>query len=97
MWTDDGKIGNFYIIKDFPYRWIAEAKGSHVNKVSREEIEANAHLIAAAPELLEALEEAVFLLDGYLVQHGSAPSMAKKMKGLKSVIAKATGKKERVQ
>jgi hypothetical protein len=36
--------------------WIAEVKGSHVNRgITRIEIEANAKLIAAAPDLLEAL------------------------------------------
>lgn len=35
--------------------WIAEAKGSHVGPESIDEIRSNAKLIAAAPDLLEAL------------------------------------------
>lgn len=38
--------------------WIAEVKGTHVGNHSQEEVYANAKLIAAAPELLEALIEA---------------------------------------
>lgn len=35
--------------------WIAEAKGTHVFNGTADEVLANAQLIAAAPELLEAL------------------------------------------
>lgn len=38
--------------------WIAEAKSSHVNKgMTKQEFVANARLIAAAPDLLEAVEQ----------------------------------------
>lgn len=36
--------------------WIADVHGAHVGPKSRDEADANARLIAAAPELLEALE-----------------------------------------
>lgn len=46
------------IKSDIPKRdWICESKGSHVNNgISTEEMEANAKLIAAAPDLLMALQ-----------------------------------------
>lgn len=54
------------------------------------EHEANAKLIAAAPDLLEALKDALFHLQGYLVRYGHGPTMSKKMSAYKSVIEKAT-------
>lgn len=51
---------------------------------------ANAKLIAAAPELLEALKETLFLLQGYAVQYGHAPTLDKKIKTAKEAIKKAT-------
>lgn len=51
----EGSIAIKSDVNDRP--WIAEAKGSHVNDgMGLEEFEANAKLIAAAPELLEALK-----------------------------------------
>ena len=57
---------------------------------SIEEWEANARLIASAPELLEALKECYFIAQGYMVTYGHSPSMDKKMAAIKAVIQKAT-------
>lgn len=56
--TDDAE-GSIAIESNIEDRgWIAEAKGSHLNlNMSQEEFEANSKLIAASPELLEALIE----------------------------------------
>lgn len=73
---------------------VTEMSGKMIATIfghTQEEAEANASLIAAAPELLDALQEAVFHLQGYLVQYGHAPTMQKKMDGFKSLITKATG------
>lgn len=43
--------------------WIAEAKGNHVGPKSKKECMANAKLIAAAPELLEACRSALLLFE----------------------------------
>jgi hypothetical protein len=48
--------------------------------------EANARLIAAAPELLEALASFVFVLD-----HGNGPDLRKAYERGKAAIAKAEG------
>lgn len=49
--------GSIVIASDIEDRtWIAEAKGSHVNSgMELEEFQANAKLIAAAPDLLKTL------------------------------------------
>ena len=51
--------GSFQIYMEGSYLdpWIADAKGTHVGPKSLEEVKANAALIAAAPELLGALQE----------------------------------------
>jgi hypothetical protein len=66
--------------------WIAEAKGTHVGPLSEEECEANAKLIAAAPDMLNAIinllkEEAVYNFYGQ-----SFPAI----QDLKNAIKKAT-------
>ncbi len=50
--------------------------------------EANARLIAAAPELLEAIIECLPDLEHYVSTHGSGPD--KRLTKLNSAIAKAT-------
>lgn len=46
----------FFLIGSKKESWIAESKGPHVGPKDIEECKANAKLIAAAPELLEALQ-----------------------------------------
>lgn len=46
-------------------------------------------LQALNAELLEALEEAVFMIQGYQVQHGEGPSNKKKLESLKSILNKS--------
>ena len=54
--------------------WIAEVKGRHVNpNITQEEMMANAQLVAAAPDMLEALKSIVDYwnspVDGSLYDH----------------------------
>ena len=55
----------------------------------------NARLIAAAPELLEALEEVLADAEGYARTHGAGPSAAKRIRArcdrARAAIAKAKG------
>ena len=55
----------------------------------RSEIEANARLIAAAPELLEALEAVLPDLEHYVATHGPGPD--KRLAAARAAIAKAKG------
>ena len=54
------------------------------------EDEANARLIAAAPELLQACREALADLEGYLAEWETDPAL-ETVQELRAVIAKATG------
>ena len=55
----------------------------------RSEIEANARLIASAPELLEALEAVLPDLEHYVATHGPGPD--KRLAIARAAIAKARG------
>lgn len=58
-WVVGEDIADSYMIYPegkFLDPWIADAKGPHVGVASKEEALANAVLIAAAPDLLAALE-----------------------------------------
>lgn len=71
---------------------IATAWG-HSNSgffVSEEEKEANARLIAAAPELLEALQEAISLIESIDGRDNSCDPRSD-ISDLKAVVAKAMG------
>ena len=57
--------------------------------LARSEVEANARLIAAAPELLEALEAVLPDLEHYVATHGPGPD--KRLAVARAAIAKATG------
>ena len=61
----------------------------------RDQQEANARLIAAAPELLEALKEVVEILDEVL-GFGTEPSHGNIAAKARAVIAKATGRADSV-
>ena len=58
--------------------------------ISKGEQQANARLIAAAPELLQACREALADLEGYLAEWETDPAM-ETVQELRAVIAKATG------
>jgi hypothetical protein len=68
-------------------KWVADAKGVHVGPLRGEEVRANAHLIAAAPELLEVLENIIEGLD----EAHYPTSMNEYIKKAKQAIKKATG------
>ena len=57
--------------------------------LARSEVEANARLIAAAPELLEALEAVLPDLEHYVATHGPGPD--KRLAIARAAIAKAKG------
>ena len=60
--------------------------------ISDDECIANAHLIAAAPELLAALGETVSRFERCIVHAGSDPEFAREaVKAARAVIAKARG------
>jgi len=74
--------------------WIADIMG-HINDTfpSEEQARANAHLIAAAPEMYEALKEAEILYARYglLAQESTCGPWINKVR---SALAKADGKVE---
>lgn len=70
--------------------WIADVKGEHVGPKSREEIKANAALIAASPDLLAALEMVRDADDD--CRKDGLPTMPPLVRGkVDHAIAKATG------
>lgn len=70
-----------YALKQGSNRFYAHVQGPHA---PLEELKANGRLIAAAPELLEALQRMLKGEDEYLTQHG--------LRNLaRAAIAKATG------
>lgn len=64
---------------------VAEVSRGTMNEISADEIESNARLIAAAPELLAALEAALRL--DYFNEHNQLADMARK------AVANAKGTK----
>lgn len=68
---------------------VAEKKWSSINNIQMEELKANARLIAAAPELLEACKDAIeFIKDGYVE---TFPEVKQLLNKLEQAIAKAEG------
>lgn len=63
-------------------------KRDSLELISKEEREANSYLLAAAPELLEALKSAMRSMRGEV----SAPSNSKSLKLARAAIAKAEGR-----
>jgi hypothetical protein len=49
----------------------------------------NANLIAAAPDMHEALKKAVFLIQGYMVAYGHGPSATSELEYLNAALNKA--------
>jgi hypothetical protein len=91
--------GSIEIYSEFPFNWLASVKGLHVGNKTKEEVEANAKLITAAPELLEALDELVDIVEGLLEEHRetiSAHIDSFTLQTAKQAISKATGEKETI-
>ena len=63
----------------------------HIKGITTEECEANAHLIAAAPDMYEALSDMVSIMD-YLKQSDPSYSNAPAYKRAVAAISKAEGK-----
>ena len=61
------------------------------NMKSHEEHEANAHLIAAAPDLLEALKDVSRILDAVRYTVGLTKTQAERLKRAGAAIARAEG------
>jgi len=58
-----GKDKGFYIkIKDSDWSWVADVKCANLLKGTIKEAKSNAKLIAAAPEMLEALKTSLEIL-----------------------------------
>jgi hypothetical protein len=100
---------------DEPHQVLAESVGEYVaitqaeewNALPRDQVEANARLIAAAPDLLEALQEVVKLANQahdhwdndrdakvgkiLLALSGHMPRYDKRIDAIHAAIAKATG------
>ncbi|HDS1140228.1 TPA: hypothetical protein QDZ75_004306 [Stenotrophomonas maltophilia] len=74
-------------------RFFAHVQGGWAtqgrNRTESDEVEANARLIAAAPELLEALKDLIGWVPGGVHFHTDAPQRA--VERASAAIAKATG------
>lgn len=57
-----------------------------------DEIDANAHLIAAAPELLEGVKDAIAILSGVLKARPDIRNVAQIKAELEAVVSKAEGR-----
>lgn len=72
--------------------YVECAKGYPVTSDGRPDVEANLRLIAAAPELLEALEPfANLTVEGMPVDDATYPAFAARIAAARAAIAKATG------
>jgi hypothetical protein len=72
-------------------RFICEiSKGITMDNFQQRDI-ANANLIAAAPDMYEALKKAVFLIQGYMVAYGHGASATNELEYLKAALNKANG------
>lgn len=75
--------GSYYVVN--------ENNGDLIFGAGRSICEANAHLIAAAPELLDALRDTVQALKGYVEDDGGPEWVYKALDEAKAAIAKAEG------
>jgi hypothetical protein len=50
------EYGTVEVYKEDGNKWIASALGTHVGPRTKEEAKANAHLIAAAPDMFEVIK-----------------------------------------
>lgn len=67
---------------------LASVSAGHLNWVNKFPAEANARLISAAPELLEALEA---FIDLGIMENDNWPELVSALTGARAAIAKARG------
>lgn len=97
-WKDKGSLIGWFDIENFEGKEIAWISNVPVRNL--EEAEANARLIIAAPELLEACKKALVELESYLCDctEYEAPEnvdvLEKTIGWVKDAIAKAEGGKQ---
>lgn len=84
--------GRAMLQRTIGYRPIATVK--HDKRLPESEAYANAALIAAAPELLAALQEVTMVLDALLNVRGNEPDQDSISGRARAAIAKATGGKQ---
>jgi hypothetical protein len=70
---------------------ICEVTGQTFDEYAEEETEANAKLIAAAPELLDALKMAECVIENYKDELDEADEDVPALAEIRAAIAKATG------
>jgi len=80
--------GSFYLA------YGTHPKSGRPNFTSFVELDANAHLIASAPELYEALELALATIERLAVRHGPFCSADGTMDVVRAALAKARGGSE---
>jgi hypothetical protein len=67
--------------------WIASAQGTNVGPADKAEVEANAHLIASAPDLYEALKDVAQLIGGWREAIAELEDFCSEPVRLKNMIA----------
>lgn len=87
-WTHELQSGSEYIYEVMAAGYYVAT--AHDGAMGKSNAEANARLIAAAPDLLEALQEAAVLIEGVLMIHGTPEADSTGHK-VRAAIAKTTG------
>jgi hypothetical protein len=98
-WSMSGPMGKDHLSGREPWFWISAETTLHLQVMAcadgyvRGENEANARLISAAPDLLEALRTAIQMLVEWQMDYPESvgDNEAALMKAARAAIAKATG------
>jgi hypothetical protein len=86
------EYGTVEVYKEDGNKWIASALGTHVGPSTKEEVKANAYLIAAAPDLFEALRLALpYIQDAYEYAFPDADHNENVLTIAREALAKANG------
>jgi len=93
-WRLDGSSSIYALNLEGPNRFYANVQSGWStagrNRTSEAELAANAHLIAAAPELLDQCERAATILHNVIESGQIGRGYATNLADLQAVIAKAT-------